>query len=99
MNINGFPVITPKQLIDAAIENGGVESVRYIVTRDHNPSVSAIVTVGGRDLEESASWTDIEVGYKPGVAETLEDKIELLKKRTAVRIIRDVCPDILSRLN
>lgn len=91
--------MTAQGLIDLALGCGAVDSVRYVVRRDHNPTVSAIVTVGGREIDETVSWSDIETGYKPDVAETLADKIELLKKRSTVRIIRDVCPDILNKLN
>jgi hypothetical protein len=99
VNPGGKSYVTASELIGAALESHELDSIRYVVDRDADPVVTVIGTIGNQDIEETARWSEIEEGYKPDVCETLSDKVDFLKKRTACRLIRNACPNILSKLS
>lgn len=92
----GLPIITPKQLVDAALERGDIRCLRYIVDHSRSPLVTCIATLPTQEeVEMSLRWSDVESEYKESQFNTQDDKIDLLRTRTTTRLIRLVCPNVL----
>lgn len=92
----GLPIITPKQLVQTALERGEIRDLRYVVDHGFSPSVTCIGTLPTNEqFECSLRWSDVEREYKDSQFDTTDDKIELLRTRTTTRLIRLVCPNVL----
>jgi hypothetical protein len=94
----GKNYITAQEMIAAALASGEVSSIRYIVKRENDPTVTAIAEIRGQEYDATETWGRIFPVRANQLAPTYDDRISVLKKRCACRLIRELCPNILSKL-